>query len=219
MKDHAVHTPLHAPVRRRPGPVAGGLGARLSGPGGLYNLGNAVALATGVAVVALSPAAGGSGLDAVARHLAGSPAALAMTSAILVFFAGGEVYHRATSRRGAPDTALLRLGDLVSAAGALLLSVSLWLLGDVVTAAVSTVLLAGGKLGSALSPGGRASLPGFPGIDPFRWAVAASRLPALAGLALALATGLPALAALQSAVLLGCYLVWLRADLLLLRLR
>ena len=189
------------------------------GPGTCYNIGNVIALATGLTAVALSPPADAAGpLDALAASLAGSPAAVAMTLAILVFFAGGEVYRRAT-RGGAVDTRLVRAGDLVSALGALLLSVSLWLLGDIVTAALSTVLLAGGKLGSALSPRGSAAVRvgALPAVDPFRWAVALSRFPALAGLALALLAGLPPLLALQSAILFGCYLIWLRADLLLLR--
>lgn len=207
-------------------PLGRGLRLRAAGPGGCYNLGNLLGLAGGVA---LAVAAAGPGFADGARaawdHLAGNASALAVTTAMIVFFAGGEAYHRAWANGFPPDPRLNRRGDLLSAVGALALGLGLFLIGEALLAATAGLLHAAGKLGSALKPGPGASTPGAPSRwpDPFRVAVVASRLPAIALVALALAAalaspGAPAFAALAApALLLVCYLLWLRADLLLLR--
>lgn len=195
------------------------LGSRLRGPGGWYNLGNLLALATGlgVQVMASRPGEGG---RALLDHLAGSGAALALTGATLAFLAGGEAYHRARGEsRDGPrhlDPHLVLLGDLLSAVGAAALALVALALGQGVLAAAGAVH-AGGKLASAalLPPPPRwpRSWP-----DPYRAAVLGSRLPALLGAALATWAGLgvgperlipPALAI--------CTVMWLRADLMLAR--
>lgn len=200
-----------------PGPLR----ARMQGPGGYYNLGNVIGLTTGIVAVLLAPRAGEAetAFGAVIAHLAGSAAAATLSLALIIFFISGEVYFRAW-RASPPRIALVRLGDLLSAAGALTLAVSLALLGDVALAIVSTVLLAGGKLGSAAMPRAEwiVSPPGLPTFDPFRWSVILSRLPAILGLvgAIFLASA-PLGVTAQQSILLGCYLLWLRADWLLLR--
>ena len=100
------------------------------------------------------------------------------------------------------------------------LAVSLALLGDIALAILSTVLLAGGKLGSAAMPRAEwiVDLPGLSKFDPFRWSVILSRLPAILGLVVAIfLASAPIGVTLQQSILLGCYLLWLRADWLLLR--
>ena len=86
------------------------LRARLAGPGGYYNVGNAIALGMGVALQAAG-GGGGAGARAVAgavEYLAGNGAAVALTAATAVFFWSGEVYHRAWARGFPPDAALNR---------------------------------------------------------------------------------------------------------------
>ncbi|MBC2835512.1 hypothetical protein [Paragemmobacter straminiformis] len=196
---------------------------RLSGPGGLYNLGNGLGLMGGLALhISAAMAVQGAGLTngafAILDYLAGSLGATAITLAMLVFFWSGERYHRAWSKGAPPDARLNRTGDLSSGYGALLLGLGLLLLGQPVLAATSGLMHAAGKFGSALPPQVQARLPFGP--RAFRLIVVASRGPALVAVLLqaqaALATGGgQALAA--SALLVLCYMLWLRADLALLR--
>ncbi|MBP7240394.1 hypothetical protein [Amaricoccus sp.] len=196
---------------------------RMTGPGGFYNVGNALGLAGGVA---LAVAASGPTLSEGARaawdHLAGSASALSITVAMLIFFWGGEAYHRAWANGFPPDARLNRWGDLLSAVGALALGLGLFLIGEALLAATAGLLHAAGKLGSALK-GPDPAAPAARWPDPFRAAVVASRLPAIALVLLAIggalaAPGSPAPAELAApALLLVCYLLWMRADLLLLR--
>lgn len=195
------------------------LRCRLKGPGGWYNLGNALGLATGlgVQVAASRPGAGG---QAVLDHLAGSGVALALTGGTLVFLASGEAYHRAWSDPRHPDPRLGRLGDLLSAVGAMGLALAAAAMGQGLLAAAGAVHV-GGKLASA------AGLPPPPlwprsWHDPYRAAVLGSRLPALLGAALAtwagLAAGTPAgPERVVAPILVICYLMWIRADLMLVR--
>ena len=210
-----------APARSRPL-----LDGRLSGPGGCYNIGNALGLLGGVALAIVAAAGpGGPTLHASAAaavdHLAGSGTALCITAAMLIFFASGEAYHRAWANGFPPDATLNRWGDLSSGVGALALGAGLFLLGQPILAATAGLLHALGKFGSALAR------PVADGGSPrahaaFRLTVAASRLPALAlvflEIAAFLATPGAAPVALAAPVLLTvCYLLWLRADILLLR--
>jgi hypothetical protein len=206
-----------------------GVAARLQGPGGYYNLGNLTGLITGIAQVVTSrgtvPGGAGTVVVGLRDHFLGSPAATALSVAMVIFFISGEVYHHAWRGAGGPNPARVRLGDLLSTFGALALAVSLVLVGNVLLAVTSTVLLAGGKLGSALMP--QASwilrVPGLPAFDPFRIAVLASRLPAFLAIGVALLSplisGAPASTAVvtQQVTLLVCYGLWTRADLLLFR--
>jgi hypothetical protein len=79
---------------------------RLKGPGGYYNIGNAFGFGVGLAV-AVAAAEHGSDISTavtVAKdYVAGSPAAVALTTATGVFFWGGEEYHRAWVNGFPPD--------------------------------------------------------------------------------------------------------------------
>jgi hypothetical protein len=202
--------------------------ARMRGPGGYYNFGNAMGLAGGVSLAAWNAASSGTGgaATAAATYFAGNASAVALTVATLIFFWSGEVYHRAWTDPQKPDIHLNRQGDLLSAIGAVALGLSLALFGLPLLAATAGLLHALGKLGSALHPPGTPALPGWPESWPdlFRSVVLFSRVPATLVAALALGADLtgadsrnviPAL--LGPGVLLICNLLWAKADLLLFR--
>ncbi|RWN69171.1 MAG: hypothetical protein EOR99_04355 [Mesorhizobium sp.] len=203
---------------------AAAIRARMAGPGGYYNLGNALGLVMGVTIQLAAPQGSGMrGGAALFDYFAGSSSAVALTLATLVFFCSGEVYHRAWAGRDVPDPALNRLADLLSGIGAIGLGAALFLFGQPVLAATAGLLHALGKFGSAAYRPG-ASVPGWPAgwPDPFRSAVLASRLPAMLAAALSMGAALPEVwlggsPALVAAplTLLACYLLWARADLLL----
>lgn len=203
------------------------LRARMKGPGGYYNSGNALGLIVGFGIqIAAAPVGfyeGSAVTAAVMDYFAGSRGTVALTLATLVFFCGGEAYHRAWARPDAPDPALNRLGDFLSGVGAIGLGVALLLLGEPLLAATSGLLHALGKFGSTFHrPGTPVPMwpAGWP--DPFRSAVLASRLPAMLATTVALGWALlevwsgGSLTALAMPLtLLGCYLLWTKADLLL----
>lgn len=216
----------HQSMRHRTGPDAAldGLISRMKGPGGYYNLGNALAFGMGAAqairVGGTGQATDGSLLLSIREFLAGSPSATAITVAMLIFFVSGEAYYRAWRQQAHPKVHLIRLGDAISALAAVFLCVSLVLIGNAALGIASTLLLLGGKLGSALRPGASLilRLRGMPSFDPFRVAVVLSRVPALVGIGAGLAAGEASAAVLpQQAILLICYALWLRADLMLFR--
>jgi hypothetical protein len=211
--------------------VVSAIRARMKGPGGYYNSGNALGLIVGLAIQIATAPVGlheGSGLTtALIDYFAGSNGTVALTLATLVFFWGGEAYHRAWASPDAPDPALNRLGDFLSGVGAIGLGIALLLLGHPLLAATSGLLHALGKFGSSFHRPGRL-VPLWPAAwpDPFRAAVLASRLPAVLATTAALGATLPqvwsggSLAALaMQLTLLGCYLLWTKADLLLLGVR
>ncbi|MDP3197334.1 hypothetical protein [Tabrizicola sp.] len=199
------------------------LAQRLSGPGGLYNMGNALGLLGGLsfhvaAAMAVSGSGLGHGLDAFADYFAGSLGATAITLAMLIFFWSGEQYHRAWALGAPPDAALNRMGDLSSGWGALALGLGLFLLGQPVLAATSGLMHAAGKFGSALPEWVQSRLPFGP--RTFRLTVVASRLPALVAVLIQAQSAGAAgqtqpLAA--SGLLLLCYGLWLKADVALMR--
>ena len=137
----------------RPLPVLAEIRSRLSGPGGLYNLGNALGFGSGLFVAFLGTSESADSFSNVLsigmRYVAGSPAAIALTIATAIFFWSGEVYHRGWSNGYPPDPKLTRLGDLLSGFGAIALGAGLYLLGNPVLAATSGLLHAAGKFGSA----------------------------------------------------------------------
>ena len=208
---------------------------RMQGPGGYYNVGNFIGLSSGLIlqIISMRNAEGTlSGFsDAATIYFIGSPGATALTFAMLVFFCAGELYHRAwKDADGRPDIRLNRWADFISGIGALLLAVSLTYFGDIWLAITSTVLLAGGKFGSALAPAqgwlvrvesiGRRATTESLKFDVFRMAVVLSRVPAICALAVGMiATGLSGagfgLGEAQSAILLFCFALWTRADILL----
>jgi hypothetical protein len=208
--------------RERTADLVHQVAARLRGPGGYYNIGNAFGLGMGIALQAQSVPAGHSGLqaaaDAASSYLVGNPAATALTIGTAVFFWSGEMYHRAWANGAPPNPVLNRRGDLSSGVGALILFVALLSLGHVMLAVTAGLLHAVGKFGSAWKwrpvPGWRRSWP-----DCFRTMVLASRVPAILASALdlaqAVAADVPASAWLTPLTLLVCYALWCKADLML----
>lgn len=217
----AVLTPGSS-APRRPSPWPGALRERLAGPGGLYNIGNALGLSGGLAIAVA--AAGGtdgptfeSGFDAVLDYLAGSASSVAITVAMVIFFISGEKYHRAWIRGYPPDPRLNRLGDLLSGYGAITLGIGLALLGEPLLALTAGLLHALGKFGSALEgPVARRLKRLRP--DPCRTAVLVSRFPAIALVLATLYAAVGGTAPIEpaevatSALLLVCYLLWSVAD-------
>jgi hypothetical protein len=212
-----------------------GLTTRMQGPGGYYNIGNALGLSAGIAVqfFAARAEADASLVDVVREYLVGSPGATALSIAMIMFFVSGEMYHRAGDARTGPAVRMMRRADFLSGVAALVLAIALVLFGSLWLALVSTVLLAGGKLGNALSSQGcwpvRVEYLGLAKttlsreLDLFRLAPLLSRISAIVAILTEivrlLAIGSPGtvLHLSQSTVLLICYLLWGRADLLLLR--
>ena len=137
---------------------------------------------------------------------------------MLIFFWSGEQYHKAWAHGAPPDGRLNRLGDVSSGWGALALGVGLFLMGHPVLAATAGLMHAAGKFGSALPEWLQARMPFGQGV--FRLTVVASRIPALVAVLLQLQAAMAAgesqsLAA--SGLLLLCYLLWLKADVALMR--
>ena len=189
---------------------------RLSGPGGLYNLGNGLGLLGGVSFHVA--AASGTGWAALSDYFVGSLGATAITVAMLIFFWSGERYHRAWANGAPPDARLNRVGDISSGWGALVLGLGLVLMGHPVLAATSGLLHAAGKFGSALPGSAQLRLPVGP--EFFRKVVVASRLPALAAVVLdasAAAGSGDVQGAAAAGLLVLCYGLWLKADVALMR--
>ena len=199
----------------------GALMSRLAGPGGYYNIGNLIGLATGLGLQLSRPvAAGSSAVEGIVTYLVGSPAALALTLATTIFLFAGEMYHRAW-RTGELDTDLNRVADLLSALGALALVACLSYLNQPVLAALTGLLIVGGKLGSAIYGDQAGPIDLWPSQwpDAFRCMVLAGRMAGLAAaileLAHQLAVAAPLSGAIQPTTMVLCQLLWVRADVLL----
>ena len=209
----------------RPLPVLAEIRSRLSGPGGLYNLGDALGFGSGLLIAYLGWWDSADTVDNVLsigmRYVAGSPAAVALTIATAIFFGSGEAYHRAWSNGYPPDTKLTQIGDLFSGFGAIALGLGLYLLGNPVLAATSGLLHAAGKFGSAFSARGKLSFGGR-SIDAStfcRITVLISRAPALIAISADILSSrerYDGSFAFISLVMLVCYLIWSVADLMLL---
>ena len=219
-----THADAHWPDER----FGNALTIWFSGPGGLYNVGNVIALATGVGVqVAAASGGGRDASDAIVEglraYLLGSPGATALTLAILIFIVAGEMYRRAWSNGLPPNRILNRRGDLLSAGAAIVLTIALATFGDIILALASGLLLAAGKLGSALVPENVAAAEPGPWPRRFRLLVIASRVPALASLAIQSAVlftshdTAPGGSLVLTPVTLVCFVLWTRADMLLMR--
>ncbi|QKD06698.1 hypothetical protein [Mesorhizobium loti] len=214
---------IHLPALRKT------LTDRMSGPGGAYNIGNLIGLCQGVTAQILAsndlnqlPWAGAPA--AISHYLTGNFAAIAMTSATVIFFASGEIYHRAWNGRPKPRENLNRLGDFLSGVGAVCLGLALFELGHPLLASTSGLLHSVGKFGSACHrPGAQIlNLPAYT-LDPFRTMVLLSRLPALVAAGYDLHASLFQIESTVQphwstpATLVACYLLWSWADLLLFR--
>lgn len=187
------------------------------GPGALYTIGNVLALVTGI-VVSLRENRGAVGvLETLQGHLAGSPEAVLLTTAIIVFMISGHVYQKA----GKPDApaGLMPLADFLSGLAAIGLTIALVMMGDTVAALVAGVLLTLGKLGSAALPvlgcNQTSRLE-----TALRLTVAASRIPSIISLALVVLPAFQGIAPTASVtlpvVMIACFLLWFWADVLLL---
>lgn len=191
---------------------------RLSGPGGLYNAGNVIALVAGFA---FSPSviAGDLGLlGALQAHLLGSSEAAWLTAAMITFIIAGEIYHRAQHTPDTPN--LLAWADFVAGLAAVLLTVALIQLGETLLCLIGGFMLIAGKLGSAALP-----LMGVHAVRRFdlslRLLVLASRVPTIMALFLPILTIWQSAASLSTvylpAIMIACFILWIRADLLLLK--
>jgi hypothetical protein len=202
--------------------------AVLGDPGHLYNIGNGLMLAGGVGGAVFAAMGDGvspeRAIERIADHFIGTPPAVALTLATLVFIAGGAAYSKAWRNGGqAPDPVFNRRGDVLSAVGAAMLGIGLMMLGDALLATFAGLLHAGGKLGSAYAGKRRVRTP-FGSLllaDICKDAVLVSRLPALLAAITGLLTVALAIGRLESIVLALSVIVstvyWALADILLLR--
>jgi hypothetical protein len=197
------------------------LRARMYGPGGLYNVGNACGISTGLAFYLAAATATQSTLEVSAFYFFGTISAAAITLARLLFIVSGELYFHAWKAGFPPTPRLTFLGDFLSGVAALIFSFGLFILGEPVLAMASGIMQALGKFGNALDndkTNARRQMA-------YRLIVFFSRFPALILCALALTRALPTalegtwLPAAEAASFLVCYLIWLRADWLLVRVK
>ncbi|MGB5835869.1 MAG: hypothetical protein WBH14_02370, partial [Albidovulum sp.] len=65
------------------------IGERCSGPGGLYNAGNIIALCSGLAAQVINSAGAASMTELVQQYFFGNPAASCLTLSMIVFIASG----------------------------------------------------------------------------------------------------------------------------------
>lgn len=194
-----------------------GFKRRLVGPGALYNIGNLLALLSGLAFQIREVWDQTSIVEAVGQHLLGSPGSLWLSGSMLIFLVSGEIYHRAWQCNPIPDPRLTQIGDLISGLAAIALTVALVWMGNAAIAIFAGVLLAGGKLGGAILP--TFHLPNQATIERgFRITVVSSRLPSILALILPiLQTGGKSSDMILPAITVFCFLLWLWADLLLLQ--
>jgi hypothetical protein len=198
-----------------------GAAARCSGPGGFYNIGNIVALSAGLAVQITSGTNQQNILASVGQYLFGNPAAGCLTLSMLIFMVGGEAYHRAGQTEGADAVRFNRIGDFLAGIAATVLTVALIGFGETQLALLAGTMLALGKFGTFIVPEGVYGGIGKAGVPKtFRLLVIASRFPSLVALAITVVGFFEgsrhAADGLVAATMIGCYLLWLWADCLLL---
>lgn len=191
---------------------------RLTGPGAIYNAGNVLALVAGIVLSRYDVWGQESFAKALYAHLMGSPEAVWLTTAMILFIVSGEIYHRAYQASAQPK--LLAWADFVSGVAAIALTVALVMLGDKTAALLAGCMLSFGKLGSAFLPiFARNGGARFDRI--LRLTVIASRAPSILSLGMAVAPAIwgsiPMQTALLPLIMIICFLLWLWADLLLLR--
>jgi hypothetical protein len=181
------------------------LRARMSGPGGLYNTGNALGLGAGLTMQVL-----------VAREATvwdfflGSPSAVALSLAMVIFFWSGECYYRAWLDPARPDARLNRKGDWLSGLGAAFLGLGMLGLGQPLMALSAGGLHALGKFGSAY--GWRFGLSDTISAGLWRALVPLSRVPAILLLLVGAWTATSVSGILEVTLLLGAYALWCAAD-------
>lgn len=193
---------------------------RTTGPGGVYNLGNIIALTGGIAVQVIGTSGDVGFSTIVMNYLFGNPGASCLTLAMIIFFISGEAYHRAWRDAENPILKLNRWGDFLQGIAGVVLTVALVAFGNTFLAISAGLLLVVGKFGSAA----------FPETDQhteagkqFAWAcrvmVVVSRFPSLGALGVSLVafalSGGDLAAVLMAGLMFICYLIWLSADYLL----
>ena len=192
----------------------------MRGPGGLYNVGNVLGLAAGIAVQFFSGAADATFGTAALAYLVGSGGGLALTIATFIFILSGEAYHRAWAHGAPPDRRMNWYGDLLSGLGAIALGIGLLLLGQPVLAATSGLLHACGKFASAFHRPRSPSEENWTYL--FRVSVLASRIPGFLAAAFVMLHALSpdshdgiAEGIVAPLSLMICYALWAKADILL----
>jgi len=194
-------------------------------PGALYNFGNALGFAVGLALALGAASSSDEHLTLWERaltHLVGSPSALALTIATIIFFWGGMVYGKAWSAGALTDPRLNRWGDMLSGIGAIVLGAGLTMLGDPWLAASAGAMHALGKFGSALGSEATAHLPAISERSEalFKDLVLVSRVPAILASATALWQELASPQGVQGLLLalsfMTCSIIWAAADWMLL---
>lgn len=202
------------------GLLPAGLAARFKGPGALYNIGNLIALLAGIGIALRDIHSHREVMSGLHHHLMGSAPSAWLTASILIFIISGEFYHRAF--HGAPEhrAGLNQSADLISGVAAIALTVALVGFGDTTPAIIAGLLLAGGKIGNAVIPALRLRHP-LPMEQAMRLVVLGSRFPAILSLAISAGSVLRQSSTVEDALLplimIGCFLLWLWADVILLR--
>lgn len=205
-------------------PLLAAISARLKGPGGYYNMGNLLGLVAGTAVQIIyaaeeSPIGLLQSVKITLAQFGSSSEAVFLSLAMLIFFWSGEVYHRAWTNGFPPHERLNRRGDLLSGVGAISLGIGLMITDQPFLAATAGLLHAIGKFGSAWAVPNAVALWPAAWPDVWRSLVLASRIPALLAAAISLrsefANGSASLELITPATLIACYLLWIRADLML----
>lgn len=204
---------------------------RMRSAGGLYNWGNVLDLYSVVAAAIVERHAVNATdiVHAVTDKLAGDLPSQLLTGSAIIFFLGGEAYYQAFKNDGASNKRFIAAGDLLSGAGAIVLGIGLYKIGQPLLAASSGGLHALSKFGSAasLSNGAKNLLCRefrFAGMvtttaDIIKDMALASRVPALAWCSLSVLSNvmnLPLQDAISHSVmpayLAWCYTIWGRAD-------
>lgn len=200
--------------------VLAGLLSRSKGPGGLYNVGNLIALLGGFIAFnfASSPDLGIA--PVLWAYLFGSFGTSYLTLAIAIFLLSGEAYHRAWQNPSSPVVWLNRLGDLLGGIAAVILTFALASFGETTLAIVSGSILALGKFGTALVPE-RQDMSKSASVltSSLRIMVIVSRVPAITSLGYSLVIfmiqGGDRIGATMALIMFISYWFWLCADYLL----
>jgi hypothetical protein len=151
----------------------------LSNPGALYNSGNAVALIAGLVQCALQANldASSSALE-LQRYFFGTWPALFTSTAVLLFFWGGQKYSNAWAKGFPPIERDNLMGHQISAIGAVLIGFGLMGFSKDSTtfalAVITTLLHAAGKFGSWMSNDKISAFKIFPLFSRFTYAASIS---------------------------------------------
>lgn len=209
----------HIPIQKRKLVLP----ARLTGPGGLHNIGNLTALFGGLVVFTASAWQELPLQEILVTYFAGNFGTSSLTLSMIIFLFAGEYYHRACNSDNQVKQDLLRMGDLLSAIAAIISTFALVSFGQTDIAMFAGSLLVVGKMGTALSS--EQSSGTDTKIDKakiFRSIAIVSRFPSIIALAYAaLEKSETANQANEHAIgviMLVCYVLWLMGDILLLKL-